>query len=176
MNQRSFTIAWVATLLMLALVASFSWVDLSLSPVAGGQLIPITGFLSFPIISALLMLQGSSLLAAVFTPMKVSKVIAAVQIPIIAWHVFTVVTTAQPAFDQAVAAEITKATGIVGLTSQSNLVELVSNSNIWFAYPAILALNLLVLLGFVLAKPLPARTKGQQEDSLDAAELWQSQN
>jgi len=176
MSQRSFSLAWLATLLLLTLLAGFSWVDLALSPAAGGQLIPITGFMSFPIISALLLLQGASLLAAVFTPIKASKVIATLQIPIVAWHAFTVTTTAQLAFDQAVAAEITKATGVVGSTSQANLIELVSNSNFWFVYPAVLVLNLVALVGFVLAKARPRIAKAEQDQSPDAGELWEGQS
>ena len=176
MSQRSFSLAWLATLVFLTLLAGFNWVDLGLSPAAGGQLIPITGFVSFPIISALLLLQGASLLAAVFSPLKVSKVIAVLLIPIVAWHAFTVLATAQVAFDQAVAAEITKATGVVGSTSQSNLIELVSISNIWFAYPAMLVLNLVALVGFVFAKARPSRAKEQQDQASDAGELWESQS
>jgi len=174
-SARRASAIWLLTIFGLTFLAGFSWVDIRLSPAAGGQLIEVTGFLVFPIISALLLLQGSALLAAFFTPPLVGRIIAIVQVPIVAWHGLVVFTTIQSSLQDAVAAEIAKATGVVGVTSQAQLLEAALDNNIWYVYLAVLVLNLLALVvrSFV-AKP---RTKASsatpiQEDSED---LWETQ-
>jgi hypothetical protein len=175
MNLRRTSLVWLLTILILTVLAGLSWVDLTLSPASGGQQIQVTGFLVFPIISALLLLQGSALLAAFFTPSLVGRVISAVLVPIVLWHAVVVVSTAQLALQDAVAAEITKATGVVGVASQTQLVELALDNNIWYVYVAVLAMNILALIARAfVSKPQP-RGQVSPEVLEDSDDLWENQ-
>jgi hypothetical protein len=175
MNQRSVSGIWLLTILLLTILAGFSWVDLTLSLASGGQRIEVTGFLVFPVISALLLLQGSALLAAFFTPPLVGKIIGAVQVPIVLWHGFVVLTTIQQSIQDAVAAEITKATGVVGVASQAQLVESAMDNNVWYIYLAALALNALALVvRAMVGKPKEKIDSGASSLN-DADDLWDSQ-
>jgi hypothetical protein len=176
MSRRVLLLSWFATLLLLAMVAGFSWVDVALSPASGGQTIEVTGYLAFPVVSALVLLQGASLLAAVFTPALISKAIASVQIPILAWHLFVVLTSAGAALEQAVSAEITKATGVVGVSSQAQLVELALNNNLSYVYAAVLLINMGSIVALVLSKNAPVAASRVAKEDADAGELWESQS
>jgi hypothetical protein len=175
MNTRRLSLVWLLTILLLSILAGFSWVDLTLSPASGGQLIEVTGFLVFPVISALLLFQGSALLAAFFTPPLVGRVIAAIQLPIVIWHGVVVFTTIQSALQNAVATEITEATGVVGVASQAQLIETALDNNIWYVYLAVLVLNLAALAArSLISKPGTTKksTSAIQDDSED---LWETQ-
>ena len=176
MNRKFLNGIWFLTVLLLTLVAGFSWVDVLLSPASGGQAIQVTGYTTFPIISALVLLQGASLLAAIFTPAVVAKAIAALQLPIIAWHLFVVITSAEEAAQLAVAGEITKATGVEGVASQAQLVELALDNNLWYIYAGLLAVNLAVLVALVFAKTPTFRAKVESSQVQDPGELWESQS
>jgi hypothetical protein len=159
----------------LTILAGFSWVDLTLSPASGGQQIQVTGFLVFPFISGLLLLQGSALLAAFFTPPLVGRIIGAVQVPIVLWHAFVVLTTIQQSLQDAVAAEITKATGVVGVASQAQLVESAMDNNVWYIYLAALALNALALVARAMVGKPSVKTDSGASSQEDAEDLWESQ-
>ena len=175
MSLRKASFAWLLSILILTVLAGFSWVDLTLSPASGGQQIQVTGFLVFPIISALLLLQGSALLAAFFTPALVGRIISAALVPIVLWHAVVVVSTSQMALQNAVAAEITKATGVVGVSSQAQLVELALDNNIWYVYVAVLALNILALIARAfVSKPQP-KSQVSAEILEDSDDLWENQ-
>jgi hypothetical protein len=175
MNLRRASFAWLFTILLLTVLAGFSWVDLVLTPASGGQQIQVTGFLVFPIISALLLFQAAALLAAFFTPSLVGRIITAIQLPIVLWHATVVLTTTQLALQDAVAAEITKATGVVGVSSQAQLVELALDNNLWYVYLAVLALNTFALLARALvSESRPKSTAGSEEPN-DSDDLWESQ-
>jgi hypothetical protein len=159
----------------LTILAGLSWVDLTLSPASGGQEIEVTGFLTFPIISALLLLQGSALLAAFFTPALVGRIIAGLQIPIVLWHAIDVLSTVESALQDAVAAEITKATGVVGVASQAQLVDTALDNNIWYIYLAVLALNAVALVSRALVGKVVVRKATRDGSGDDSEDLWESQ-
>lgn len=175
MTQRNVSLAWLLTILLLTVLAGFSWVDVTLSPASGGQLIQVTGFLVFPIISALLLLQGSALLAAFFTPPLVGRIIAGVQVPIVIWHAVVLLTTIQQGLQDAVAAEITKATGVVGVASQAQLVDTALDNNLWYVYVAVLAFNLVALVARGLVSHTPVKKKAEVPASDDSDDLWENQ-
>jgi len=175
MNRKFVIGLWFGSLMLIVLVAGSSWIDVLLSPAAGGQLIQITGLSTFPIIGALALLQGASLLASAFTPALVSKSIVGIQIPVIAWHLVLVASTATSALQQAISTEIAKATGVVGIASQGQLLEQVLDTNLWYVYVGLLALNLAVLISMIFAKDRPQRKKSQAAKAPDSGELWDSQ-
>jgi hypothetical protein len=176
MSRKFLLVAWLVSVLALSLAAGFSWVDIELSPAAGGQALAISGYTVFPIISALILLQGASLFASIFTPATVSKVIVALQIPIVIWHTYIVLTTVSSALQLAVSSEITRVTGVEGIESQSQLIELVLDNNVWIVYAAILLGNLALLLGLVVSKYKPSKSRSTDLDLPDAEDLWQSQS
>jgi microsomal dipeptidase-like Zn-dependent dipeptidase len=105
----------------------------------------------------------------------VGRIIAAVQVPIVVWHGVVVLTTIQSSLQDAVAAEISKATGVVGVTSQAQLLEDALDNNIWYVYLAVLVLNLFALVArSLVARPGPKTSSATpiQEDSED---LWETQ-
>lgn len=175
MNAKRVSVLWLLTILILTVLAGFSWIDLTLSPTSGGQQIQVTGFLVFPIISALLLLQASALLAAFFTPSVVGRLISAVLVPIVAWHAIVVLTTIQPALLDAVAAEITKATGVVGVSSQAQLVDLALDNNLWYLYLAVLVLNILALVGRALVNQPKSKSPSTSAPLEDSDDLWENQ-
>lgn len=175
MNAKRVSALWLLTILILTVLAGFSWIDLTLSPASGGQQIQVTGFVVFPIISALLLLQASALLAAFFTPSVVGRLISAVLVPIVTWHAIVVLTTIQPALQDAVAAEITKATGVVGVSSQAQLVELALDNNLWYLYLAVLVLNILALVGRALVNKPKSKTPSTSATLEDSDDLWENQ-
>lgn len=175
MTRRLISLAWLASILFLTVLAGLSWVDLLLTPASGGQKIEVTGYLVFPIISALMLLQGASLLAAVFTPALIARVISGVQVPVLVWHAVVVLTTVDTSLQEAVSSEITEATGVVGAVSQAQLVELALQNNIWYVYLAVLVLNIAVLVAATLVKVNPAKAKIVVSDQDDSNEIWESQ-
>jgi hypothetical protein len=175
MTRRVLLGSWFGTILLIVSVAGLNWVEVLLLPATGGQAIEVTGFIAFPIIGALALLQGASLLVSMFTPVLVSKLIAAFQIPIIGWHLYAVIAGAAEAMQQAVAAEITKATGVVGVASQSQLIELALDTNLWYVYVGVLALNLSVLVALIFARNNSSHKSSQTTEDSHAGDLWDSQ-
>lgn len=175
MNHRNVSAVWLATILMITVLAGFSWIDLTLSPASGGQQIVVTGFLVFPIISAMLLLQGAALLAAFFIPPLIGKLVAAAQVPLVGWHAVVVLTTIQQSLQEAVALEITKATGVVGVASQAQLVETALDNNIWYVYLAVLVINIGVLIARSVVKNAPVKKLSAAAPVDDADDLWENQ-
>lgn len=176
MNQRTISFVWLASILILAIFAGTSWLNLSLTPDAGDQTLEITGYIVFPIISALVLLQGAALLATFFTPIAVGRAIAAIVAPIMLAHGIFVLLSLESSFQAAVSAEIAQATGVVGVASQLQFVALAGDTYLWVGYLVALLLNIAVLSAkaVLTLKPAVARKK---EEPLDSAEdLWESQS
>lgn len=174
MKIRSIVFAWLLSLGLLTTLAGASWVDVLLSSDAGGQAIPITGFTVFPVISALLLVQGSALLVSLLTPILVSRVIAAALIPIQLWHFVTVVMQYQAASAIAVSSEIGKVTGIVG-DGQLQLIASSSESLWVFGYLFALVVNLALLVLRTLVRQGPKTQSSDVDQSDDPTTLWESQ-
>jgi hypothetical protein len=175
MNQRSVAFGWLATILLLAIFAGVSWVDLELTAEAGGLQIPITGYLVFPIISALVLLQAAALLASFFTPAIVGRFIALVLLPIQGWHLWMVVGSIANSFQVAISAQIADATGVVGASSQSQLVASSLDTLLWYGYILALALNILVLAVKAFRRLEPAKKRDNPGTPNDPMDLWESQ-
>lgn len=175
MNRRIISLAWLATILLVAVFAGTSWLNLGLTPEAGEQKLEMTGYLVFPIISALVLLQAAALLATFFTPAPVGRVIAAVLAPVMLVHGVLVVLSLEASFQTAVSAEIAQVTGVAGVASQFQFVSTALDTYLWVGYLAALLLNVAVLAVRALLKLKPADAKAAKE-SLDSVEdLWESQ-
>ena len=152
MNSRRITFAWLVSILLLVVFAGLSWLDLELTPEAGAQKFEIAGYQVFPIISALLLLQGAALLSSVLTPVAVGRAIAGLLVPIMLAHAIFVVAGLQSNLQNAVALQITKITGVEGIASQAQFVEFAGDTYLWVGYLLSIAVNLAVLLTKVISK------------------------
>lgn len=174
MKIRTLVFAWIGSLLLLTTLAGASWFDVLLTSDAGGQNLPVSGFMVFPIISALVLVQAAALLVSILTPNRVGRVIAAVLIPIQLWQLVTVALEYKAAIAGAVSSEISKATGVVG----EGQLQLVASSveGLWiFGYLAVLALNIAVLAMRAFMKAVPSNSKSPTEPEDDSSSLWESQ-
>ena len=175
MNQRNLTFAWLASILLLAVFAGLRWLEVVLTPDAGGQIIEVTGYLVFPIISALILLQAASLLTSFFTPIVVGRWIAGLVAPVMLVHAVLTVIGLEDAIQASLAAGISDVTGVAGSSSQLQFVASSETTFMWVGYLVAIALNLVVLTGKALLNVGPAKPTPSNESSDDAGNLWESQ-
>jgi hypothetical protein len=175
LNQRSVTFAWLASILLLAIFAGATWLQVSLTPDAGEQNLEITGYLVYPIVSALILLQAASLLATFFTPLIVGRIIAGVLTPVMVIHGVFVALNLEQAFQTAVSAQIAEITGVVGADSQLQFVAFAGDTYLWVAYLAALVLNSVILGAKALVKLKPAVAKVAEGPEDSIGDLWESQ-
>ncbi len=175
MNQRNVMFTWLASVLLMAVLAGTPWISVVLTPEAGGQLIDITGYMVYPVASALILLQGSALLASFFTPVQVGRVLAGGVAIVMSWHLVTVATTLVPSMGSSMGASIETLTGVAGLLAQQELVSSTSESLLWAAYLVAVVLNILIL-AIKAIRPLhalPSKVKaGPNQIGMD---LWDAQ-
>jgi hypothetical protein len=174
-NQRNLTFAWLASILLLAVFAGLRWLEVVLTPDAGGQIIEVTGYLVFPIISALILLQAASLLTSFFTPIVVGRWIAGLVAPVMLVHAVLTVIGLEDAIQASLAAGISDVTGVAGSSSQLQFVASSETTFMWVGYLVAIALNLVVLTGKALLNVGPAKPTPSNESSDDAGNLWESQ-
>ena len=175
MNSKQISIAWLVSILLLAVFAGLSWLDLELGPEAGGQIFEISGYQVFPIISALLLLQGAALLSSVLTPVAVGRVISGLLVPIMLAHGFYVVMGLQSSMQNAVAAQISEITGVAGIASQTQFVSFAGDTYLWVGYLVAIAANLATVLTKAFSKANFSRTRPNKEEITDELDLWEAQ-
>lgn len=175
MNSKRVTIAWLASILLLVVFAGLSWLDLELTPEAGAQKFEISGYQVFPIISALLLLQGAALLSSVLIPVAVGRAIAGLMVPIMLAHGFYVVVGLQSNLQNAVAVQIIEITGVAGIASQAEFVEFAGDTYLWVGYLLSVAVNLAVLLTKALSRAQLSRTRPNRQEIIDELDLWETQ-
>ncbi|MCX6478298.1 MAG: Trp biosynthesis-associated membrane protein, partial [Micrococcales bacterium] len=112
MSSKRVVFIWLASIILLAIFAGLSWLNLELSPEAGGQEFEITGYQVFPVISALLLLQLAAVLASFLTPITVARSISGLLAPIMLAHALFVAIGLQSNLQNAVEAQITEITGV----------------------------------------------------------------
>jgi hypothetical protein len=174
-NQRNISFAWLASILVLAIFAGTSWLSIKLTQDAGEQDLEITGYLVFPIISALVLLQAAALLATFLTPITVGRVIAALLVPVMLTHGLFVVLSLESSFQNAVSTEIAQITGVVGVGSQLQFVAFAGDTYLWVGYLAALALNVTVLGAKAVLNLKPAVARQTQTPLDSTGDLWESQ-
>lgn len=175
MNSRRITIAWMGSIVLLAIFAGVSWLNLELSPEAGAQKLEISGFQVFPIISALLLLQLAALLASVLTPAPVGRAISGLLIPIMLAHVFFVAVGLQSNLQEALEAQITEITGVAGVTSQADFVAFAGDTYSWIGYLFVIGWNVAVLLTKALSKAGSYQSNDSKAEIVDEQDLWETQ-
>jgi hypothetical protein len=175
LNSRRSTIAWIASIALLAIFAGLSWLNLELSPEAGAQKFDISGFQVFPIISALLLLQVAALLASLLTPKLVSRVISAILSPIMLAHGLFVVVGLQSSLQNAIEAQITEITGVAGFASQAEFVAFAGDTYLWVGYLLAIFMNLAILLTKSLSKVTDSEARPTKEALVDEQDLWETQ-
>jgi hypothetical protein len=175
MSSKRITIAWFMSILLLVVFAGLSWLDLELTPEAGAQKFEISGYQVFPIISALLLLQGAALLSSALSPVAVGRAIAGLVVPIMLAHGFYVVVGLQSNLQNAVAMQISEITGVAGIASQAEFVEFAGDTYLWVGYLLSIAVNLTVLLAKAVSKAQLSKTRQNREENIDELDLWETQ-
>ncbi|KGA21775.1 hypothetical protein GM51_0145 [freshwater metagenome] len=175
MNSKRITIAWLVSILLLVVFAGFSWLELELTPEAGAQKFEISGYQVFPIISALLLLQGAALLSSVLTPVAVGRAISGLLVPIMLAHAIFVVVGLQSNLQNAVAVLISEITGVEGIASQAQFVEFAGDTYLWVGYLLSIAVNLAVLLTKAVSKAQLSKTRPNRQETSDELDLWETQ-
>jgi hypothetical protein len=174
-NQRNLTFAWLGSILLLAVFAGVSWLEILLTPEAGGQDVEITGYMAFPIISALVLLQAASLLATFFTPVVIGRWIAGLLAPVMIGHGVLLVFSIDQGIQNALAGSLSEITGVAGAESQLLLVASSSNTFLWVGYLLAVCFNVAVLATKALSNVGPARKSAATEPGEDSGDLWESQ-
>jgi hypothetical protein len=174
-NQRNLAFAWLGSVLILSVFAGLNWLEVQLTPDAGGQLIEITGYVASPIISALILLQAASLLTSFFTPTLVGRWIAGLLAPVMLGHAILLTIGLQNSIEGSLAGAITEITGVAGASSQLQFVAESSNTYFWVGYLLAILLNVAVLAGKALLNVGPAKKAKEPVNSDDASDLWESQ-
>ena len=175
MNSKRITVAWLVSILLLVVFAGLSWLDLELTPEAGAQKFEISGYQVFPIISALLLLQGAALLSSVLTPVAVGRAISGLMVPIMLAHAIFVVVGLQSNLQNAVAVLISEITGVEGIASQAQFVEFAGDTYLWVGYLLSIVVNLAVLLTKAVSKAQMSKTRHNREEIIDELDLWETQ-
>ena len=175
MSSKRITVAWLISILLLVVFAGLSWLDLELTPEAGAQKFVISGYQVFPIISALLLLQGAALLSSVLSPVAVGRAIAGLMVPIMLAHGFYVVVGLQLNLQNAVAVQISEITGVEGIASQAQFVEFAGDTYLWVGYLLSTAVNLAVLLTKAVSRAQLSKTRQNREEIIDELDLWETQ-
>lgn len=175
MNQRILAFGWLGSLLLLSIFAGVSWLSVELTPEAGGQSIEVTGYLAFPVISALLLLQTASLLASFFTPTLVGRWIAGLISPVMVGHGVLVVLGLEAAIETSLSGSISQITGVSGVSSQLPFIATAANTYLWIGYLAAIGFNLAVLVSKAFLNVGPAKKTLEPRSSYDAGDLWESQ-
>jgi hypothetical protein len=174
MKQRTNSLLWLLSIASLIVFSGLSWLDLTLTPEIGGQFVQVSGNLVFPVISALILLQASGLLAAFFTPNSVSRVIAATLAITMSAHLVYVATLLQQQLQVALAGQITEITGVVGIASQSQLVASAETTIMWALYLVCVGLNVAILAIRTLLKS-ERKIKPATLIADEATDLWETQ-
>ena len=175
MNSKRITVAWLVSILLLVVFAGLSWLDLELTPESGAQKFEISGYQVFPIISALLLLQGAALLSSVLTPVAVGRAISGLMVPIMLAHAIFVVVGLQSNLQNAVAVQISEITGVAGIASQAQFVEFAGDTYLWVGYLLSIVVNLAVLLTKAVSKAQMSKTRHNREEIIDELDLWETQ-
>ncbi len=175
MSSKRITIAWLVSILLLVVFAGLSWLDLELTPEAGAQKFEISGYQVFPIISALLLLQGAALLSSILTTVAVGRAIAGLMVPIMLAHGFYVLVGLQLNLQNAVAVQISEITGVEGIASQAQFVEFAGDTYLWVVYLLSVAVNLAVLLTKAISRAQLSRTRPNRQEIIDELDMWETQ-
>ena len=158
------------------MIAGASWLDVLLSPEAGGQTIQVTGTLVFPVIAALLLLQAAGLLTSYFAPSLVGRLIAGSLSLVMIFHFGSVVVGFIEAIEKAISSQVFEATGVLGQVGQDQFVAASTDTYMWAGYLVCLFLNIGVLIarGLLQEKRGEVKRDGMGQDS--PSDLWESQN
>jgi hypothetical protein len=175
MSSKRVIIAWLVSILLLVVFAGLSWLDLELTPEAGAQKFEISGYQVFPIISALLLLQGAALLSSVLTPVAVGRAIVGLMVSIMLAHGFYVVVGLQLNLQNAVAVQISEITGVEGIASQAEFVEFAGDTYLWVGYLLSIVVNLAVLLTKAVSKAQLSKARPNRDEITDELDLWETQ-
>jgi hypothetical protein len=174
-RSRAYTI-WAASLISTLIVAATNWQSVLLTEEVGGAEIAVSGFDTLPILSALLLLQGSAIFVGILTRQMVGRVLAGVMAAVMLWQLVSFFLEVTTALGVATERKITELTGIAGLASQQEIVLQAEQGLGYSLYPIAVIFNFLILV-FIASKEFetPNRTP-RSEAPIDSLDLWDEQN
>jgi TRAP-type C4-dicarboxylate transport system permease small subunit len=170
------TLAWIASLALLAIAAGMNWQSFEVSMSAGGGLIEISGFLAFPIIGTLVLLQVLTLLIGLLVKPLVTRVLAGVMLPLMVWNFSDVLLNSTTRVQETLVGVLAKQTGVIEQIGDS---EFLASSSIGISsslFLVALAVNCLLLAFFLLRPAIRNRAKARKGGQQQPEDLWSSQN
>jgi hypothetical protein len=176
MTKTQSLLSWLLAIGLVAITAAQSWQSFEVSPSAGGGVIQITGLLAFPVIGTLIALQIVIILVSLLVKPIVTRILAAIALPLIIWSFFEVLLTSEIQVQETLMTVLASQTGVVEELSSSEFLVSSSAGAFTVLYLISAALNALFLAFLALApvknqNPKAAKSKREQPE-----DLWSSQN
>jgi hypothetical protein len=131
--------------------------------------------MAFPVASALILLQGSAILASFFTPVQIGKALAGGVAIVMVWHFISVSVTLGPSIGSSIEKNIEALTGVAGAIAQQDLVASANESVLWAAYLFAVLINTLILAIKALMHLQESPPKVQPEPAQVEVDLWDAQ-
>ena len=176
MTKTQATLAWIASLALLAITAGMNWQSFEVTMSAGGGLIEISGFLAFPVIGTLVLLQVVTLLIGFLVKPLVTRVLAGVILPLMVWIFFDVLLNSTTRVQETLVGVLAEQTGVIEQVGDSEFLASSSTGVASSLFLVALSLNSL-LLAVVLLRPAKRnRTKARKGGQQQPVDLWSSQN
>ena len=174
-RPRAFAL-WFVTVLLLAVASSQNWGLLEVSEDAGGGVLQVNGFLAFPVLGALIVLQVLASLCGLLVAPKVARYLSVGLIPIMVWNVFDVLQNSATQTQLSLLKLLASKTGVLEAQSSSGLVVSSSTSSGSGFYLLAVALNLLVLvlISFMPMRSIHSRKLKSKTDVPE--DLWSKQS
>ena len=176
MTKSQLLLGWLFSIGLVAITAAQSWQSFEVSPSAGGGVIQITGLLAFPAIGTLITLQIVIILVSLLVKPIVTRILAAIALPLIIWSFFEVLLTSEIQVQETLMTVLASQTGVVEELSSSEFLVSSSAGAFTTLFLISAALNALVLAFKALTpvknqNPKAANSKREQPE-----DLWSSQN
>jgi len=171
------TVLWLASVILLSALAAQSWGSFELSSEAGGGVLQVSGFVAIPIIGTLLILQVICVSISFLVPILINRVLSATLATMILWNLADVFLNSTSHVQLALVRLVADKTGVIQEIASNGFIVSTSAGPYALLYVLAAALNIFVLLRFVLSpqKRTSSRTLGERSHNLPE-DIWANQN
>ena len=167
---------WLFSLLVLAVTAGQSWQSFQVSADAGASTIEINGFIAFPVIGTLIVLQLVLLLVSLLVRPIVTRITVAAVTCLMVWNFLEVLSGSSQRTRQSFAGIFADQTGVITSTADSEFLVSSSGGGLPLLYLASVGLNVLILVYISVVPIRPhVRTKQNMEPA-PPEDLWSKQS
>lgn len=176
MTRSQRLVTWIISLSLLAITAGQSWQSFEISESAGGGVIPISGFLAFPVIGTLIALQVVIILVSMLVKPMVTRALTAAVLPFMIWCFVDVMLTSENQVQETLTRILAEQTGV--FESPATTEFLVSSSSGVFPtlFLVSVVLNAFFLILMTLVQPKSSVARGPKPDRDLPEDLWSAQN